>query len=108
MDEIWARSYEPNLKRQSKECKHPGPLHPKKVRPTYTLCCEGDVIVAHAIDGLILYHALPPRHIVNAGPPPASTQGKRRHLVLESGLTIFSDIFCVSKYYTTLCIRQGT
>ena len=34
MDETWARSYEPNLKRQSNVWKDPGSPHPKKMRPT--------------------------------------------------------------------------
>ena len=36
MDETWTRSYEPNLKRQSNEWKHPGSPRPKEVR-------EGDI-----------------------------------------------------------------
>ncbi|PNF14671.1 hypothetical protein B7P43_G11402 [Cryptotermes secundus] len=34
LDETWARSYEPHLKRQSNEWKHPGSPCPKKVNPT--------------------------------------------------------------------------
>ncbi|PNF18472.1 hypothetical protein B7P43_G08996 [Cryptotermes secundus] len=34
LDESWARSYGPHLKRQSNEWKHPGSPRPKKVRPT--------------------------------------------------------------------------
>ena len=34
MDETWARSYEPNLKRQSNEWKQTGSPRPKKMRPT--------------------------------------------------------------------------
>ena len=34
LDETWALSYEPHLKRQSNEWKHPGSPHPKTVRPT--------------------------------------------------------------------------
>jgi len=34
LDETWARSYEPHLKRQSNEWKHPGSHRPKTVRPT--------------------------------------------------------------------------
>ena len=33
MDEIWTCSYEPNLKRQSNEWRHPGSPRPKKVHP---------------------------------------------------------------------------
>ena len=39
VDETWARSYEPNLKRKSNEWKHSDSPRPKKVRPTL----EGDV-----------------------------------------------------------------
>jgi hypothetical protein len=64
-DETWARSYEPQLKRQSSEWKHPGSPRPKKVRPA-----QGGVkvmfIVAYDIHGVILYHAAPKRHRVNA------------------------------------------
>ena len=51
MDETWACSYEPNLKCQSNEWKHPSSLHPKKVRPTQ---CAVKVmfIVAYDTDGV--------------------------------------------------------
>ena len=64
VDETWARSYEPNLKRQSNEWKHPG-SPPKKVRP---IQCAMKVmfIVAYGINGVILHHAEPPRQTVNA------------------------------------------
>ena len=53
MEEIWVRSYEPNLKCQSNEWKHPGSPHPNKVHPTQ---CAVKVmfIVAFDIDGVIL------------------------------------------------------
>ena len=65
MDETSARSYESNFKRQSNERKHPGSPRPKKVRPTR---CTVNVmfIVAYGIDGVILYHTVPPRQTVNA------------------------------------------
>ena len=65
MDETLARSYEPNLKRQSNEWEHPGSPHPKKVNPTQ---CAVKVmfIVAYDIDGVILNHAVPPGQRVNA------------------------------------------
>ena len=65
MDETWARSYEPNLKRQSNEWKHPGSPRPKKVRPTQ---CAVKVmfIVAYDTDGVVLHHAVSPRETVNA------------------------------------------
>ena len=34
MDETWAHSYEPNLKRKSNEWKHPGSPRPNKVNHT--------------------------------------------------------------------------
>ena len=51
MDETWARSYEPNLKCQSNEWKHPSSPCPKKVRPTQ---CAVKVmfIVAYDNDGV--------------------------------------------------------
>ncbi|KAJ4436691.1 hypothetical protein ANN_16822 [Periplaneta americana] len=60
MDETWTCSYEPNLKRQSNEWKHPGSPRPKKVRPTQSAVKEM-FIVAYDIDGVILHHAVPPR-----------------------------------------------
>ncbi|KAJ4429951.1 hypothetical protein ANN_22155 [Periplaneta americana] len=65
MDETWTRSYEPNLKRQSNEWKHPGSPRPKKVRPTQSAVKEM-FIVAYDIDGVILHHAVPPRQTENA------------------------------------------
>ena len=65
MDETWARSYEPNLKRQSNEWKHPGFLCPKKVRPTQC-AVKVMLIVAYDTDGVIMYHAVYPRQIINA------------------------------------------
>ncbi|KAJ4445761.1 hypothetical protein ANN_12446 [Periplaneta americana] len=65
MDEAWTRSYEPNLKRQSNEWKHPGSPRPKKVRPTQSAVKEM-FIVAYDIDGVILHHAVPPRQMENA------------------------------------------
>ena len=49
MDESWARSYEPNLKCQSNEWKHPSSPRRKKV------CCESDV-VAYDFDGNAAYY----------------------------------------------------
>ena len=65
MDETWAYSYKPNLKRQSYEWKRPGSPHPEKVCPTQ---CAVKVmfIVVYDIDGLILHHAVPPSQMVNA------------------------------------------
>ena len=60
MDETWARSFEPNLKHQSNEWKHPGSPHPKKVRPTQ---CAVKVmfIMAYDTDGVIF-----PRQMLKA------------------------------------------
>jgi hypothetical protein len=58
MDETWARSYEPHLKRQSSEWKHSSSPHPKKVHSA-----QGGVklmfVVAYDIHGVILYRSLP-------------------------------------------------
>ena len=91
MDETWARSYVPNSKRESNECKHPGSPHPKKVRPKQ---CGVKVmfIVAYIIDGVILNHAVPPRQAVNAAyyctllqyHLRPSLRRKRRHLVVQN------------------------
>ena len=60
MDEIWARSYEPNLKCQWNEWKHPDSPRPKNVHPTQS-AVKVMFIVVHDIDGLILHHAVPQR-----------------------------------------------
>jgi hypothetical protein len=52
LDETRARSYEPHLKRQSHEWKHPGSPRPKKVRPTQSNV-KAMFIVAYDIDGVI-------------------------------------------------------
>ena len=71
MDETWARSYEPNLKRQSNEWTHPSSPSPKKVHPTQ---CAVKVmfIVAYDIDGVIPVHRCGPggsmRACHSAGP----------------------------------------
>ena len=41
MDVTWVGSYEPNLKRQPNEWKHPG--SPRRKNTPYTMCYEGDV-----------------------------------------------------------------
>ena len=67
MGETWLCSYEPNLKHQSNEWKHPGSPRPKKVRPTQ---CAVKVMFAMAydIDGVILH--------IPAVPQSSSTQEK--------------------------------
>ena len=65
LDETWARSYEPHLKRQSNEWKHPGFPRAKKVRPTHSNV-KATFIVAYGIEGVILHHTVPQRHTVNA------------------------------------------
>ena len=64
VDETWARSYEPNLKCQSKEWKHPGSPRPRKLCP---IQCAVKVmfIVAYDIDGVILHHTVSARKMVN-------------------------------------------
>jgi len=65
LDETWARSYEPHLKRQSNEWKHPCSPRPKKMRPTQSNV-KAMFIVAYDIDGMILHHTVPQRQTVNA------------------------------------------
>ena len=65
MDETWARSYEPNLKRQSNDWKHPGSPCPKEVRPT-KFAVNVMFFVAYDIDGVVLHHAVSPRQAVNS------------------------------------------
>ena len=74
MDETWARSYKPNLKRQSNEWQYSSSPRPKKVRLTQ---CTVKVmfIVAYDIDGVILHHAVPPRQSTTA-PPSSRAQEK--------------------------------
>ena len=64
MDDTWARSYEPNLKLQTNEWKHPDSPHPKKVHPTQ-YAVKVIFIVAYDIDEVILHHAVPRRQTVN-------------------------------------------
>ena len=65
MDESWASSYEPHLKRQSNEWKLPGSPRPKKV--CRTQCAEKVMfIVTYYIDGVILHHSVHPRQMANA------------------------------------------
>ena len=65
MDETWARSYKPHLKRQSNKWKHQGSPRPKEVRPQH-----GGVkvmfIVAYDVNGVILHHTVPQGQTVNA------------------------------------------
>ena len=65
MDETYARLYEPNLKRQSNEWKHPGSSRSNKVCPTQW-AVKVMLIVTYDIDGVILQHVVPPRQMVNA------------------------------------------
>ena len=51
---LWARSYEPNLKRESNEWKHPSSPCPKKVCPTQC-AVKVKFNVAYDIDGVILH-----------------------------------------------------
>ena len=65
MYETWARSYEPNFKRQSNEWKHPGSPRPNESAP-YTMSVKIMSIMAYDIDVVILHHAVPPRQTVNS------------------------------------------
>ena len=47
IEETWTPSYEPNLKRPSKEWNHPGSPRPKKVRP---IQCSVKVMFSVAYD----------------------------------------------------------
>ena len=60
MNETRARSYEPNLKRQSNEWKNPGSPRPKKVRLTQC-ALKMMFIVAYGNDGVILLYAVSSR-----------------------------------------------
>ena len=95
LDKTSARSYEPNLKRQSNEWKHPDSPRAKKVRPTQ---CAVKVmfIMAYGIDGVILHHAVPPRQTVNAAYyctfmqhhlRPALRR-KRRHMMVQNPIIL--------------------
>ena len=65
LDETWAGSYEPLLKRQSNEWRHHGSPRKTVVNRTSTNV-KVMVIVAYVCDGVILTHAVPQRHNVNA------------------------------------------
>ena len=64
MYKTWACSYEPNLKCQSNEWKHPSSPHSNIVHPTQ-YAVKVMFIVAYDIDGVILHHAVPVRQTVN-------------------------------------------
>ena len=65
LDETWARSFEPLLKRQSNEWHHHGSPRKTVVRRTPTNV-KVMVIAACDYDGVILTHAVPQRQKVNA------------------------------------------
>ncbi|KAJ4426449.1 hypothetical protein ANN_27263 [Periplaneta americana] len=56
MGETWARSYEPNLKRQSNEWKHPGSSRPKKVRSTQSAVKEMFIVACDIAGNPIILH----------------------------------------------------
>ena len=95
MNVTWARSYEPNLKRHSNKWKHPGSPRPKKLRPTQ---CAVDAmfVVAYDIDGVILHHAVTPRHTVNSAyyckflqyHLNLALRRKRRHLAVQNPIIL--------------------
>ena len=108
MDETWARSYEPNLKRQPNEWKRLGSPRPKKVRPTQ---CAVKVmfIVEYENNGVILHHAVPPRRAVNAAYNCKFLQHhlrpalrwKLRHLVVQN-----PSFFMIMQGVTPLLLSQ--
>ena len=65
IDETWAKSYEPQLKRQSDEWRHYGSPRKQTVRQTPTNV-KAMLILAYDWDGVIIRHTVPPRQPVNA------------------------------------------
>ena len=89
MDETWARSYEPNLKRQSNEWKHPSSPRPKKVRPTQR-AINVMFIVVYATDEVILHHVVPPGQTVKAATPP-SLRRKQWNLLVQNPIILHDN-----------------
>ncbi|PNF43745.1 hypothetical protein B7P43_G13766 [Cryptotermes secundus] len=98
LDETWAHSYEPHLKRQSTEWKHPGSPRPKKVHPTQSNV-KVMFIVACYTDEVILHRTLPQRRTVNAAYycnflrnhlRPALRR-KRRHLLATNPIVLHNN-----------------
>src|SRR5258705_4248364 len=65
IDETWARAYEPELKHQSNEWRHPGSSRPQKVRQEPSRV-KVMLIVAYDYEGVILTHDVPQGQTVNA------------------------------------------
>lgn len=65
IDETWAKSYEPQLKRQSSEWRHHGSPRKTTVRQTATNV-KTMLILAYDWDGVILKHVVPPRQTIDA------------------------------------------
>ena len=65
IDETWVRSYEPELKRQSAEWRHPDSPRPKKFRQKPS-SVKLMLIAAYDHSGLILSHYVPQGQTVNA------------------------------------------
>ena len=94
MDETWAHSYEPYLKRQSNEWKHPDSPRPKKVRPT-----QSAVKATYEIELVRPDHAVPPWQMVNAAYYSKVMQHylrtalrrKRRHLVAQNSIDLHDN-----------------
>ena len=113
LDETWARSYEPHLKRQSNEWKHPGSPRPKKVRPTQSNV-KAMFIVAYDIDGVILHHTVPQRQTVNAAYycsflrnhlRPA-VRRKRQHLLATNPIILHDNARAYTANVVTYLLRR--
>src|ERR1043166_7500036 len=65
LDETWARSYEPKLKRQSNEWRHYGSPRQTKFRTTPS-CVKVMVILVYDCDGVIFAHSVPRHTTVTA------------------------------------------
>ena len=108
VDETWARSYKPNLKRQSYEWKNLSSPRPKKVRPTQ--CTLVLFIAAYGIDGVMLHHPLPPRQTVNAAYKctflqhylPLALKRKRRQLLIQNPIILH----CRARSHTSAAITE--
>ena len=88
MDEIWARSYKPTLKRQSNECKHPGLLVQRKcalhnVLRKWRSLWRMWLILHHALSSgqtlYAVYYSMFLQHYLRS-----AHRRKRRHLVVQN------------------------
>ena len=65
LDETWAKSYKPQMKRQSNEWRHYGSPRKSKVRQNPS-SVKVLVILVYDCDGVILTHTVPRQQTVNA------------------------------------------